>query len=139
MIAGYFVAASGMIILIFLPNTVPSVAVLAIILYTKFGVAACYNLSYIGNGILFDPAVLGTTIGLCTASSRLVTATGKPISSLNPPVTGKWVYEGICAIGALMIVFLIMPKKESAEPERNEYDKKLEEEKKALIKQQTQK
>jgi hypothetical protein len=89
MILGYFVAASGMVILIFLPPPVGEhtnllVLVYAVILYSKFGVAACYNLSYIGNGILFDPSILGTTIGLCTAASRFVNAGAQPIAELHP-------------------------------------------------------
>jgi len=90
---GYFLASIGMLALIFMPKPVGThenllVAVYAIILVSKFGVAMCYNLSYIGNGILFNPAVLGTTLGLCTAMSRLVNAGAQPIAELNPEVIG---------------------------------------------------
>lgn len=109
MIAAYFIGATGMIILTFLPSNASVILRYAIVLYSKFGVAATYNLSYIGNGLLFDPSILSTTIGLCTASSRAVNTLAEPIAKLDPPAIGRWVFVALTGFGAIFIVLLKMP------------------------------
>lgn len=83
MMPAYTVALSGMIILAFI-KPLPNLRVVSyiFIIWTKFGICSTYNLSYIGNALLFDPSILGTTIGLCTASSRLVNAGAQPVADI---------------------------------------------------------
>lgn len=138
MVGAYFVAASGMVILIFMHEPVGEykyllTATYAVVLYAKFGVAGCYNLSYVGNGILFDPSILGTTIGLCTASSRFVNAGAQPVAELPDKQISRWIFVVMCVSGGFLILFLIMPAKETEEPKKNDFDIKKEEEKKALL------
>lgn len=73
MVPAYTIGLSGMIVLSFLKPEQAALKYIFIVI-TKFGICSTYNLSYIGNALLFDPSILGTTIGLCTASSRLANA-----------------------------------------------------------------
>ena len=141
MIFLYLLAGAAMIVLASLPPPVDEHANLLIVVYifiilSKFGIAGCYNLSYVGNGILFDPSVLGTTIGLCTASSRAVNAGAKPVAEIEPEVIGKWIYVGLCLVGVGVMFAIIIPKKEdqTKEPEQNEYDKQKTMDRKEMMK-----
>lgn len=122
MIAAYFIGATGMLALNLIPADSSIILNYALILYSKLGAAATYNLSYIGNGILFDPSILSTTIGLCTASSRLANTATETISKIEPHSFGRWFFIGLTIIGAILILGLRMPKKD-AEPDESVYQK----------------
>lgn len=88
------------------PNLVP-----VMILFTRFGVSATFNISYLANAQLFPPIFSGTAIGICSMFAKLSTIIAPMLAEVPAPAP---MIVFACFTGAVAVISLLvqLPPKE---------------------------
>ena len=80
------------------------------LLLGKFGIAATFNLAYIGNYYLFPVGIVCTSYGICNILSRVSSIASPLVAEMEPNEISKWSFSGL-VITSLIASILIKDKR----------------------------
>ena len=67
-------------------NPSNKILTLVMILFTRFGVSATFNISYLANAQLFPPIFAGTAIGICSMFAKFSTIISPLLAEVKAPI-----------------------------------------------------
>jgi len=82
-----------------------------LVIVTKFGISAAFNVVYLGNGVLFPTLFAATSMGICNIFARIATI-GAPFVAEIDGVTPIWIAFATSSIATGMSFFLKKPEAE---------------------------
>ena len=95
----YALAILGMgCLVIFQPPGDEQFILSLLILGSKFGVSACFNLAYVGNQMLFPIQIVATSYGICNVFSRCATIAAPGVAEIKPEWVSEWIFVIVCII-----------------------------------------
>ena len=113
LICSYVVAILGMGgLVIFQPPGDQQLLLSLLILGSKFGVSACFNLAYVGNQFLFPISIVATSYGICNVFSRFATIAAPGIAEIKPESISEWVFVSVCVLAFVASLNLRPPPKD---------------------------
>ena len=79
-----------------------------LVMISKFGISAAFNLVYLGNGVLFPTLFTATSMGLCNIFARTASIASPFIAEI-PGVTPMYIALAISAMTLVAVGFIQKP------------------------------
>jgi len=79
-----------------------------LVIATKFGISAAFNIVYLGNGVLFPTLFTATSMGICNIFARIATIAAPFVAEIDG-VTPLWICCGVASFTTGISFFLRLP------------------------------
>lgn len=128
LIVSFAISCVGAITLVIWENSEGAVAAVPfMIMATRFGVSATFNISYLANAQLFPAIFAGTAIGICNFFAKTSTIIAPMLAEVHNS-TPMIVFAILTGAAAVISSFIIVDKKEKAETKTKQAENNEDEE-----------